>query len=127
MLSVTRRCGGLAALSGSSSTENIGYSSLGLHTATIWMLPGGTALVPHLSAQWQHAFGDVAPTVAVAFQSTGAEFSTAGVPIAADAAVTEAGIDWRITPQMKSGVAYQGELAERAQTHAGTGTFTWNF
>jgi outer membrane autotransporter protein len=119
--------GGLAALSGSSATENIGYSSLGLRTATIWMLPGGTALVPHLSAQWQHAFGDVMPTVAVSFQSTGAGFSTAGLPIAADAAVTEAGIDWRITPRMKFGIAYQGEFAQNAQTHAGTATFTWNF
>ncbi|MGB7077241.1 MAG: autotransporter domain-containing protein [Xanthobacteraceae bacterium] len=119
--------GGVAALSGSSSTENIGYSSLGLRAATIWMLSNGTALVPHVSAQWQHAFGDVTPTVAVSFQSTGAGFSTAGLPIAANAAVTEAGIDWRITPRMKFGIAYQGELALNAQTHAGTGTFTWDF
>ncbi|MFY9695970.1 MAG: tetratricopeptide repeat protein [Xanthobacteraceae bacterium] len=81
----------------------------------------------HVSAQWQHAFGDVTPTVAVSFQSTGAGFSTAGLPIAADAAVTEAGIDWRITPRMKFGIAYQGQLAQNAQTHAGTATFTWNF
>ncbi len=119
--------GGVAALSGSSSTENIGYSSLGLRAATILMLSNGTALVPHVSAQWQHAFGDVTPTVAVSFQSTGAGFSTAGLPIAADAAVTEAGIDWRITPRMKFGIAYQGEFAQNAQTHAGTGTFTWDF
>jgi outer membrane autotransporter protein len=83
--------------------------------------------VPHVSALWQHAVGDVNPTVAVALQSTGAGFSTAGLPIAADTGVTEAGIDWRITPQMKFGIAYQGEFAQTAQTHAGTGTFTWNF
>jgi outer membrane autotransporter protein len=91
------------------------------------MLSNGTVLVPHVSAQWQHAFGDVTPTVAVAFESTGAGFSTAGLPIAADAAVTEAGIDWRISPRMKFGIAYQGEFAQNAQTHAGTATFTWNF
>ncbi len=119
--------GGLAALSGSSATENIGYSTLGMRAATIWMLPDGTALVPHLAAQWQHAFGDVTPTVAVAFQSTGAGFSVAGVPIASDAALTEAGIDWRITPQIKLGIAYQGELAVHAQTHTGTASFVWNF
>jgi outer membrane autotransporter protein len=119
--------GGLAALSGSSSTENIGYSSLGLRAASIWMLENGTVLVPHVSAQWQHAFGDVNPTVAVALQSTGAGFSTAGLPIAADTAVTEAGIDWRVTPKVKFGIAYQGEFAQTAQTHSGTGTFTWNF
>ena len=44
--------GGLAALSGSSNAENIGYSSLGLRAATVWMLPSGTALIPHGSLQY---------------------------------------------------------------------------
>ena len=49
------------------------------------------------------------------------------MPIAADTAVIEAGIDWRITAQMKFGIGYLGEFAQTEQTHAGTGTFTWNF
>ena len=52
--------GGVAALSGSSVNENIGYSSLGVRAATALPLANGTVLVPRGSLQWQHAFGDVA-------------------------------------------------------------------
>ena len=60
-------------------------------------------------------------------QSTGAAFSTAGLPIASNAALLEGGLDWRVTAQAKLGVAYQGELAQHAQTHAAKGSFTWQF
>jgi outer membrane autotransporter protein len=119
--------GGIAALSGSSNDENIGYSSLGLRTATIVPLANGTLLVPRLSAQWQYAFGNVTPQAALAFQSTGAAFSVAGVPIARNAALVDTGLDWRITSKMKVGLSYQGELADHAQTHTVKGGFTWNF
>jgi outer membrane autotransporter protein len=119
--------GGIAALSGSSDGENIGYASLGLRVASIWMLPGGTALIPRGSIQWQHAFGDVVPTAGLAFAGTGAAFTVSGVPIARDAALVEAGLDWRITPAIKLGVEYQGALAQTAQTHTAKGSFTWDF
>jgi outer membrane autotransporter protein len=119
--------GGLAALSGSASDLNIGYSSLGLRAGTMVPLENGTVLVPHAAAIWQHAFGDVTPTAALAFQSTSAAFSVSGVPIAADTAVIEAGLDWRMSAQMKFGVGYQGELAKAAHTNMAKGNFTWNF
>ncbi|MEA2908315.1 MAG: hypothetical protein QOJ15_396, partial [Bradyrhizobium sp.] len=87
----------------------------------------GTVIAPHASAAWQHAFGDVVPTAALAFASTGAAFSVSGVPIAQNAALVEGGIDWRITAQIKLGVGYQGELAQHARTQTGKGSFTWNF
>jgi hypothetical protein len=49
------------------------------------------------------------------------------VPIAADTAVVEAGLDWRITAQMKFGLGHQGELAKTAHTNMAKGNFTWNF
>jgi uncharacterized protein with beta-barrel porin domain len=69
----------------------------------------------------------VTPTAALAFQSTGAAFSVAGLPIAQNSAVVEGGIDWRITAQIKVGVRYQGELAQHAQTQMAKANFTWNF
>jgi uncharacterized protein with beta-barrel porin domain len=84
-------------------------------------------LVPHASAAWQHAFDDVVPTAALAFQSTRAAFSFAGVPIAENSALVEGGIDRRITAHIKLGVAYQGELAQHARTNTAKGNFTWNF
>ena len=119
--------GGLAALSSSASNMNIGYSSLGLRVATQWTLANGTIVVPHASAAWQYAFGDVTPTAALAFASTNAAFTVSGVPLAKTSALVEAGVDWRITAQMKFGVAYQGELAKSAQTNMAKGSFTWNF
>jgi outer membrane autotransporter protein len=119
--------GGLAALSGSASNENIGYSSLGLRVGSLWTLENGTVLIPHVAVSWQHAFGDVTPTAALAFASTGAAFSVAGVPIAVDSALVDAGLDWRFTAQIKLGIGYQGELASHAQTQMAKGNFTWNF
>ncbi len=90
-------------------------------------LSNGTALVPRGSVQWQHAFGDVTPTTALAFQSTGTAFTVAGLPIARNSALVETGLDWRFSPWAKLGAFYQGELAAHAQTHAFKGAFTWDF
>ncbi len=119
--------GGLAALSAGSSTENLGYSTLGLRAAAAMPLANGTVLIPRGSVQWQHAFGDATPTTALAFQSTGTAFSVAGIPIARNAALVEGGFDWRLSPWAKLGAFYQGELAAHAQAHAIKGAFTWDF
>ena len=119
--------GGAAALSGSATHENIGYTSLGLRLASIMPLANGTVLVPRATLAWQYAFGDVTPSAALAFQGTGTAFSVAGVPIARNSALVDAGFDWRFTPQAKLGVSYLGELAANAQTHAIKGAFTWDF
>ena len=119
--------GGAAALSGASANENTGYSFLGVRVASAMPLANGTVLVPRGMLQWQHAFGDVTPATALAFQGTGAAFSVAGIPIARDTALVEGGFDWRFAPQAKLGAFYQGELAAHAQTHAVKGGFTWEF
>jgi fibronectin-binding autotransporter adhesin len=119
--------GGIAALSGASAKDNIGYSWLGVRAASAVPLANGTVLVPRATLQWQHAFGDVTPNTALAFQATGTAFTVAGIPIARDAALVEAGFDWRFSPQARLGAFYQGELAAHAQTHAVKGAFTWGF
>ncbi len=117
----------LAALNVASGSENTGYSTLGLRLATLLPLSNGAILTPHLTAQWQHAFGDVSPSAALAFQSTGIAFDVAGVPIARNAGLIDAGLDWRVTPQAKLGVSYWGDLASDAQVHAVKGSFTWDW
>ena len=119
--------GGAAALSGPSTHENIGYSSLGVRMATFMPLANGTVLVPRATVAWQYAFGDVTPSAGLAFQGTGTAFTVAGVPIARNSALVEAGLDWRFTPRAKLGLAYLGELAANAQSHAIKGAFTWDF
>jgi uncharacterized protein with beta-barrel porin domain len=121
------RDGGLAALVGKRGDEDLGYTTLGIRAATVLPLGNGTVLTPHVSAQWQYAFGDVTPTLGLSFQATGAPFTIAGVPIARSAALVDAGVDWRVLPQVKLGVSYWGDLASDAAVHAVKGTFTWDF
>jgi len=119
--------GGPAALAGSASSDSVGYSSLGVRAATSYLLQKGFALIPRASVAWQHAFGDVTPTAALAFQSNGIGFDVAGVPIARDAALVDAGFDLRVSPWAKLGLSYSGELAANARDNAVKGNFTWNF
>jgi outer membrane autotransporter protein len=119
--------GGLAALSGAASADDVGYSSVGLRAATMIPLANGHWLVPRIAVAWQHAFSDVTPATALAFQSTGAAFSTTGVPIARDSALVEGGLDLRLSPRAKLSLNYAGELAASIQTHSVKGGFTWNF
>lgn len=119
--------GGAAALAGAHNVDNLGYSTLGLRLATLYALPNGTTLAPRATAAWQHAFGSTMPTTTLAFQAGGTPFSIAAVPLARDSALVEGGFDLRLNPRAKLGVAYTGELAPSAQSHAVKGSFTWNF
>jgi outer membrane autotransporter protein len=87
----------------------------------------GMVLTPRASLAWQHAFGDVTPTAALAFESAGIGFTVAGVPIARDAALLDAGFDLPVAPRATLGIAYSGQLAANAQDNAVKGNFTWKF
>jgi len=119
--------GGIAALAGRSNSEDVGYSTLGVRAATTWQLANGMALTPRASVAWQHAFGDVTPSAALAFQSIGTPFTVNGVPIARDAALVSAGADLRVTRQATFSVAYVGNLASNARDHSVKGAFSWKF
>jgi outer membrane autotransporter protein len=119
--------GGVAALAGAGNSEDVGYSTLGARAATTYLLANGMVLTPRASAAWQHAFGDVTPAAALAFQSIGTPFTVNGVPIARNAALVSAGTDLRVTPQAVFGLAYLGELAGNARDHSVKGAFSWKF
>jgi outer membrane autotransporter protein len=119
--------GGVSALAGSGNKDDVGYSTLGLRAATSYLLQSGMALIPRASLAWQHAFGALTPTAGLAFQSTGAGFVIAGVPLARDAALVEAGADLQLTLQAKVGLAYTGQLADGTHDHSVKGNFTWRF
>lgn len=105
---------GTAALRGAGRND-IGYSTLGGRIATTSILPNGMAVTPRFSAAWEHAFGSVAPTAALAFQSTGAPFTIAGVPLARDSALVESGLDLQVGPQTRLGLYGSALLGDHAQ------------
>jgi outer membrane autotransporter protein len=84
-------------------------------------LDGGMVLVPRASAAWQHAFNSVTPEATMAFQSTGVSFIVAGVPIARDSLLAEAGLDLAINRSVTLGVSYVGQVASNVTDHAGQG------
>jgi subtilase-type serine protease len=63
----------------------------------------------------------------VAFQSTAAAFVVAGVPIARDSLLAEAGLDLAINRNATIGVSYTGQIADNVQDHAAKGKFSWKF
>jgi uncharacterized protein with beta-barrel porin domain len=118
--------GGPAALNGAADNDTVGYTTLGARAATTFDW-GGMALTPRVSAAWQHAFGDITPTAALSFQTIGTAFTIAGVPIARDAALVDAGADLALNSRATIGVAYVGQLAGRDQDNSVNGTFRLKF
>ncbi len=108
--------GGAAALTGSSDDTSLGYATLGLRAATTARLSGMDFSLRGGLA-WRHAFGDVDPKTVLAFAGSNS-FAIAGVPIARNAALVEAGLDIAISANATLGVSYAGQLASDAQDHA---------
>ena len=63
----------------------------------------------------------------LAFQGAGAPFLIAGVPIARDSLLSEAGLDLAISRNATVGLSYVGQLARNVHDHAAKGKFTWKF
>jgi outer membrane autotransporter protein len=114
------------ALSSSGSSDDIGYSTLGVRAAARQPL-AGVQMIPHVSLAWQHAFGDTTPEVALAFSQYGFGMGIAGVPIAQDTALIEAGLAIELAPDAMLSLSYQGQLSGDVQDNGMTGTLDWRF
>ena len=66
---------------------------------------------------WRHAFGDVDPKTTLAFAGSN-PFAIAGLPIARDAALVEAGLDLALGRNVSLGASYAAQLASDTQDHA---------
>jgi outer membrane autotransporter protein len=108
--------GGAAALAGVAADFDTTFSTLGVRAA----LPFQTAAMQDVLLKgalgWRHAFNAATPLTQLAF-SAGAPFTVAGVAIARDALVTEAGFDIAWSPNTTIGVTYAGQLAGSAADH----------
>ncbi len=117
--------GGAAALSGQSDDTGVAFSALGLRASNGFTL-GGLDLAASGTLGWRHAYGAVTPTSALRFAGSDA-FTVAGVPIARDAAVVEAGLSTPITRSVSLGVSYTGQFGRRTQDQGVRGTLDWKF
>jgi subtilase-type serine protease len=69
----------------------------------------------------------VTPADTLAFQAAGTPFVIAGVPIARDALLAEAGLDLAIGRNATVGISYVGQIANNLHDHAAKGKFSWKF
>lgn len=117
-----------AGLTGSASSADIGYTTLGLRAATAMAVGQGMVLAPHASAAWQYGFGDTAPAARLALIALpGATFTVSGVPPAQNTALVEAGADLFLTPRARIGASYVGQFAGSVTVNAVQASLTWSF
>lgn len=102
--------GGAAALSSDGTGMNTTFSTLGLR-ASRQVTAGSLEAILRGAIGWRHAFGDITPTVTQAFLSSDA-FTVAGVPVAENAAVLEAGLDLKVGTGTTLGAAYTGQFGD---------------
>ena len=107
--------GGAAALSSEATSNDVTFTTLGVRGATDIALGSANATI-HGTLGWRHAFGDVAPISSFAFDGSDG-FDITGAPIARDAAILGAGIDFDVAPKAKLGISYTGQLASGASDH----------
>jgi subtilase-type serine protease len=103
--------GGIAALSAPSSSTDLTTTTLGLRASRAFTLGNATTLTARGMAGWRHAYGDVTPQAQLAFASGGESFDVSGLPIAADAALVEAGLAFDIGKATTLGLTYTGQFS----------------
>ncbi len=109
--------GGITALSGLSGTTDLTTTTLGVRASHSFVLSGTTVLTARGMAGWRHAYGDRAPDVSVAL--AGADgMLVAGLPLAQDTALAEAGLSFDIGKATTIGVTYTGQFSQQAHDNA---------
>lgn len=107
-----RETGGGAILSSAGGSHDTTFTTLGLRASSVLDLDGATVTARGVIG-WRHAFDDGAPTSVNAFQG-GSTFVVAGVPIARNTAILEAGLDVALSSEATFGLSYAAQFASGA-------------
>lgn len=108
--------GGAAALRSPGDRTDVTFSTLGSRVSTAIML-GSMEGTLRGSLGWRHAFGGGTPVSTLALQG-GTQFGVAGVPLAQDAAVVDAGLDMSLSKNASLGVSYSAQFAGRSKSQS---------
>ncbi|WP_428032898.1 autotransporter outer membrane beta-barrel domain-containing protein [Ancylobacter sp.] len=117
--------GGASALSSDGSGMDTTFTTLGLRLEKD-VLVGTFQTTLRGAVAWRHAFGDITPVATQAFLGS-ASFDTAGIAIAEDAAVVEAGLDVLIGIGTTLGVAYSGQFGDGVTQNGFNATMKFSF
>lgn len=114
--------GGAAALYGLGGSVETTFSTIGLRAGM--QLSDSTRLRGVLG--WRHAFGDTAPKSTLAFADS-LPFMLAGVPLAKNVAVLEAGMETLLRPNLSLNASYSGQFGNGLQDHGFKVSLNWSF
>ncbi|WP_431108691.1 autotransporter domain-containing protein [Variovorax paradoxus] len=117
--------GGAAALLGQSENSSTTFSTLGLRAGSSFEV-GGVQVTARGMLGWQRAFGDVTPTARMAF-AAGPAFMAAGVPVARNALVAEAGVEVKLQPALTLGLSYAGQRGDGTRNNSVKADLLWRF
>lgn len=115
----TETVDGADYLSAAGQEETWPYTLIGMRL-TGAMDVNGVLVNPMLDLGWRHVFGDTDPSLLYETLD-GSSFAVAGMPIAEDSLVVQAGFDAAFTTGWRTSLKYKGDLAETAQQHTLTG------
>lgn len=107
--------GGAAALTAAGQSSNATFTTVGIRGQTSVDL-GGMITTLSGGLGWRHTFGDT-PTSQMRFASGSDTFTIAGVPLARDALVFDAGLEMELTDDATFGLSYSGQLGSGASDH----------
>ena len=116
--------GGASALSSAGGDADTTFATIGLRASTDIAL-GETAASLRGGFAWRHAFGDINPSSDMSIG--GAGFGVKGASVAENAAMIDAGIDFKLAPNTTLGLTYSGQLAEGASAHSVKADFKVKF
>lgn len=116
---------GAAALTAADQAVNATFTTLGIRGKT-QIDPGATAATLSGGLGWRHAFGSE-PASQMAFASGGNAFSIAGVPLAQDSLVLDAGFDVNLTDNATLGLSYNGQYGSNLADHAAKASLSVRF
>ncbi len=120
--------GGAAALTAEDSDGTLGSTTLGARVRQVlpFLTSANNRAAFQASAGWMHAIGDANPETSLRFAGSRA-FETQAAPLARDAAVLGAGVDYLIGQQTTLGLAYTGQIGAHADTQALRGNMSYRF
>lgn len=118
--------GGIAALSGKSGSSDRTFTTLGLRGQTDFELDNGMKVTTRGAVGWRRAAKKAPPQAKLNFAG-GAVFDIAGVPMARDSLVLEAGFDAKVSKSMTIGTSYVGQISGSQKAHGFKASLRWKF
>jgi outer membrane autotransporter protein len=115
--------GGSAALSAGTNTNDLATTTLGVR-GKHQLKFGAREASLGTTLGWRHAEGDIRARSSFAFDG-GERFTVAGVPVARDAALVEAGARVRLSRNAALGLDYSGQFGEGNRDHSGRISLLW--